>query len=266
MDFWGTVLVVYRRWYIALPVFLLSLFAAAAMYAAAPIRYFSSATILLTTPPTGGTEYADGNRPTATNPLLLYNDGLNLTGAMLIQAMRTTEFRSRIGAPMDGTSTLEVNNGTENPELLMNGPFVFLKVDSTTPKEAQELVRRAVSAARVELRQRQATLGTPASTYITFTEVVPPTAAQGGRGSGSRAAAAALGLGLITSVTLAFAAESALHTQKRLRARRSAAAGLPIEPQPRPVAVCTADYATGYAEPTKPHHHIPAAVPSGRDG
>lgn len=224
MDFWSTVLVLFRRWYVVLPAFLLTLGAAAAAYSSVPAQYLSQSAVLLTAPTTGSVAYADGYQPEAINPLLNLDNGLNLTGSLLIQAMRTAEFASRIGVPADGPTTFEVNNGSDNPELLQNGPFLFLSATSSSPDEAEGVVQRSVAAAREELQRRQEELDAPRSTYVTFTEIVPPTPAEAQRGDRLRPAAAALALGAIASLAATFAAES-LFMARRRRAIGTSSAG-----------------------------------------
>ena len=56
MDFWRTVLVLFRRWYITVPAFFATLGVAAAAYSAVPVQYESGSVLVLTTPLSGGTE------------------------------------------------------------------------------------------------------------------------------------------------------------------------------------------------------------------
>ena len=56
MDFWRTVLVLFRRWYITVPAFVATLGLAGAAYSAVPIQYESGSVLVLTTPLTGGTQ------------------------------------------------------------------------------------------------------------------------------------------------------------------------------------------------------------------
>ena len=92
MDFWRTVLVLFRRWYITVPAFFLTLFVAGAAASAVPVQYESGAVLVLTTPLTGGTETTNPDAPTAyTNPLLSFDQSLALTASIVIQQMNSTE-------------------------------------------------------------------------------------------------------------------------------------------------------------------------------
>ena len=214
MDFSATVRVVVRRWYVVLPVLLVALAGVAAMYRTAPVQFQSNAVLLLHSPTTGGTQYANGFQPDKTNPLLSSGRGIDLTGTVLIQAMQTASFTRLIAVPDDGSTTYSVNNGTENPELVTNGPFVFITVISGSPQEAQDLVRRAVAAAHGELLRRQAMLGAPPSTFVEMTEIIPASDPAPLRGGGLRAAAAALALGMLLALSSAFACESLVHARE----------------------------------------------------
>src|SRR5215211_3732921 len=71
VDFWQTVKVVFRRWYITFPAFLAALGVAGLVYGSVPTQYVSTSVLLLTTPTTGPTEDVDPKHPNAiTNPLL----------------------------------------------------------------------------------------------------------------------------------------------------------------------------------------------------
>ena len=220
MDFWKVVGVPVRRWYAVLPVLLIAVLTGAAAYLSGPPIYSSQATLVLTTPSTGGTQYADGYVPAPVNPLLMYDHGVALAGALLIQGMRTPEFEQRVGVSESTGTSLLISNGGESDYQLINGPFVQLVAHSSSPDDTQALVQRAVAAAREELARRQSDLGVPPSTYVTLTEVMPPTAPVGAGGSGKRAATVVLGLGGLVSVILAFVVESLLVVRRRPNGQR----------------------------------------------
>jgi hypothetical protein len=220
MDFWGTARVVARRWYVFVPTLVLAMLGAVAVYKTVPIQYESKAVILLGMPPTGATQYGNGYEPGTTNPLLNANNGLALTGSLLIEAMRTAEFGQKVGFPTDGSAAVTINNGTSNPELLTSGPFVFVTVDSASPERSRALVQRAVDQAGIELKARQATLNAPPVTFVTFNVIVPASEAVPQRGSRLRAAGSAGAFGVLLSLASVFAAESLF--QARARRRRDA--------------------------------------------
>lgn len=54
MDFWRTVMVLLRRWYITVPAFFATLFLAAAGASLVPLQYQSTSILVLTTPLSAG--------------------------------------------------------------------------------------------------------------------------------------------------------------------------------------------------------------------
>jgi hypothetical protein len=217
VDFWQTVQVVFRRWYITFPAFLGALGVAALVYGAVPTQYVSTSALLLTTPRTGPTEQIDAKHPNViSNPLLSFEQGLSLSASMLIQTLGTPETAASLGvSPKSGTS-YQVTNGSTNPELLQSGPFVFVEGTSMTPQEAQDIVRRVTALAAQQLAARQKELNAPPSTYITVTEVVPPTSPEPLNVKKLRAAGAAAALAVLAGLAAAFAFES-IATNYQLR-------------------------------------------------
>lgn len=223
MDFWGTIFLLFRRWYVALPGFMLSLGAAAAVYSSAPAYYVSNGVVVLTTPATGAS-LSDPSHPNPlTNPLLNFDNGLNYSATILIQSMSTPEVAQDLGVGPGGDTSLEVTNGSTNPELLEHGPFVFVQAKSLSPARARSVVAAAVQRTRVELRNRQVALHVPAPTYISLNEVVPPTTPVPQHGGKLRAAAAAVAFGGVGSLASTFAADSMIDAYRRRRAGRSTA-------------------------------------------
>jgi uncharacterized protein involved in exopolysaccharide biosynthesis len=216
MDFWLTVKVIFRRWYITLPAFLAALGVASMVYRSVPTQYVSISVLLLTAPRTGPTAELASEQPKAiTNPLLNFEQGLNLSASMLIQALRSPEMSASLGvSPGDGTS-YEVSNGSTNPELLESGPFVFIEGTSSSPQDAQDIVRRVSALATQELAEQQEEFKVPESTHITVHEVVSPTSAQAPKAKKLRAAGAAGALGVFASLAAGFAFESITTTRVR---------------------------------------------------
>lgn len=223
MDFWGTVLVVFRRWYITFPAFLLALAVSYGVYLRIPVMYESGAVLVLTVPTTGGSVPVDPQYPNPrTNPLLNYDGALNVTASILLQVLSAPETASELGAPPGGTTTYSVNNGSANPELLASGPFVIINAKSQSAQTAQSLVVNLVARAKVEMVERQLLLNAPPTTFVQVTEMVAPTAPQEQRGGKSRSAAAVLAIGLFVSLTAGFAAESMFGALRRRRLLKSA--------------------------------------------
>jgi hypothetical protein len=209
MDFWQTVMVLFRRWYITVPAFLAALGVAGLVYTSVPTQYVSTSVLVLTAPRTGPTEEIDAEHPNAiTNPLLNFEQGLSLSASILIQSLTTPDTAESLGLAPNGGTSYEVTNGSTNPELLESGPFVFIQGTSVTPQGAQDVVRKLSALASRDLAERQKKLNAPPSTYIAVNEVVPPTAPEVRQVRKLRAAGAAGALAVLAGLAAAFAYES----------------------------------------------------------
>jgi hypothetical protein len=223
MDFWGTVTVLFRRWYVSLAAFTVAVGAAGAIYTTIPTTYVSNAVLVLTTPITGGTLPTNPKHPNGlTNPLLNFDKGLNMSASIVVAALDAPEEAAKLGVTPAGDPIYEVNNGNPNPESLTESPFVFITGTSKSPIAARDMVVRVMAEARQILDDRQKALNTPPKTYITIDDMVPPTAPKAQKGRKSRSAAVALAIGLVASLCAAFAAESIAQAAAGRRAAKEA--------------------------------------------
>lgn len=179
MEFWKTIGGLIRRLYVALPVLMVAVAAAALASYLTPLQYQSTTFLVLTTPTSGGTLERDPSQPVGeTNPLLQFNESLRTTAEVLIHSVNTKDAHRRLGVTEDGPAKLVVDDGRTNPDLLgSDGPFIYIEVTSPSAREAGDIVRRADQRIRDELVARQEALGAPPSTFISLTYVVAPTPA-----------------------------------------------------------------------------------------
>lgn len=226
MDFWRTVVVLLRRWYIAIPAFFGALALAGLAYSAVPVTYQSSSILVLTTPLGGGTESPDAAMPNAlTNPLMNFDRSLSLTASIVIQQMNTAETATALGLFPGDPVTYIATNGSTNPELLESGPLIFIQGTGPSPQAAQDITSKASEKAVEILAQRQAELKAPRATQITVQEVVPTTAGQRLRSNAKRAAAAAGALAVLASLAAVYGFESFATSRRRQRMAREADLG-----------------------------------------
>ena len=203
MDFIKTLLVLLKRWYVALPVFVVAVGAAAGVYASVPVRYSSTGTVVLTAPTAGASSGGQSAQERGqTNPLLAFDSSLSITASIIIQGMGTPQVADQLGA--DKENTFEVSSGE------LGGPFIVVKTESPSAQRAQAMVQQVVDRVRAELDARQKTLKAPPSTFIKADEVVPASIPDKLLGGKMRAAGAALALGLFASLGSAFGIESVL--------------------------------------------------------
>jgi len=221
MDFWRTVGVLFRRWYITVPAFLATLVMAGVAYSLVPVQYESGSVLVLTTPLSGGTEATDAQHPNPlTNPMMNFDHSLALTASIVIQQMNSSETALSLGITPGGATSYRVTNGSTNPELLESGPFIFVQGDGPSPEAAQDITEKVSAMAAAVLAQRQTELNAPPSTHISVEVVVPPTVGQPLQDSPLRAAAAAGAIAGMASLAAVYGFESLMTHRRRRRAEK----------------------------------------------
>lgn len=217
MEFWTTIVGLLRRPVVMGSALVVAAGLALLAFVVTPPTYYSSTTMVLTTTEYGGTQVEDPTEPTAlTNPLLNFNGSLQTTSAILIQTLSTAPAREQLGA--DGPTTLIVNDGRTNPDLLgLSGPFLYLEGRSSSGAGALRVVEEAKKLMQEKLEGWQRDLHAPPKTYVSLVDVVAPTAplADNGRVIKFSMFGFMLGLGLCLGL---------FYISHQVRARRRAAA------------------------------------------
>jgi hypothetical protein len=209
MDFWKTMGVLLRRWYVSVPVFVLSLVLGAGVFVAVPTQYESTGTIVLTAPTSGGVTVLNPKDATGPgNPLLDFEGSLTITTQLLIQSLSSPTVQNQIAA-QGGAKTFQAGDGETG------GPFVVIIADATSRQTAEKTVSLALKYADSELNTRQQNLHAPASTFIGTQVVVAATPATTKLGGKVRGGGVALALGLVLSLAAAFAVESMKQNRRR---------------------------------------------------
>jgi len=175
MEFWVTIVGLLRRTRVIIPVLLVAMALGAVAYLGTPNTYTSHATMVLTPTEYGGTESQDPTKPNElTNPMLNFNESLKTSSAILIEAMNTKGVAEQLGAT--GATSMIINDGRTNPDLIgLNGPFLYVVGQSTSAAEAKRIVVDTVKLMQVKLREWQKSLNAPTKTYLSISDVVPPT-------------------------------------------------------------------------------------------
>lgn len=228
MGFWKRIGDLVRRLYVGPPLIMISIAAASVGSYLVPLQYQSSAFLVLTTPTSGGVLQTDPRVPHGeSNPLLLFNDGLRTTAAILIHSVNTPETMRGLGAAEDSPTTLVIDDGRSNPELLGSaGPFMYVEAEARTAQEAHTVVVNATERIRSELADRQVALGAPPSTFITVVEVVAPSIPEPVVAHKLEMAGVVLVATLLVGFGVAYLVDARLAVR---RARRSAAAPPAVE-------------------------------------
>ncbi|TMR92187.1 hypothetical protein [Nonomuraea basaltis] len=175
MEFWKAILGLLRRILIGPPLILLSILVGVVVYAMIPERYTADVSLVLATPVNGGTVSTDKAKQGLTNPFLSFNDALKTGASIVILSMNTQDVWTQLGAPKDGPTEITIDDGRTNPNVLdINGPYIYISVDSESPQQASAVLMAARERVATELFKWQKELGAPANTFITSTDIVPP--------------------------------------------------------------------------------------------
>ncbi|MFI6741923.1 hypothetical protein ACIBI9_54215 [Nonomuraea sp. NPDC050451] len=145
------------------------------VYAVIPAHYTTDVSLVLATPVNGGTVPSDKTKQGLTNPFLSFNDALKTGASIVILSMNTQDVWTQLGAPKDGPTEITIDDGRSNPNVLdINGPYIYIRVDSESPRQATAVLMAARERVATELFKWQKALGAPANTFITSTDIVPP--------------------------------------------------------------------------------------------
>ena len=247
MDFWQTLRVLLRRWYVAVPVLLATLGVAGATFLSVPTQYESSGTAVLIMPPAGPSVSNDPSKPVGTvNPLLAFDGSLEVSAKLETATLSDPAVLEQLAA-QGGTAEIEAGDGG------LNGPFILVIATSPSPATSQRTVQLAFAHIQSELTERQDRLGSPKSTYINVESVVSATPGEAKIGGKVRAAGAALALGLIVSLWSAFVIESIMQRRRG----GSNIMGIPQAPLPPVLPMPEARVEDFAPAPTAPTAHFP---------
>jgi hypothetical protein len=216
VDFWKTIGVLLRRWYVAVPVFFFALVIGGGVFLKVPTQYVSTGTMVLTAPTAGATTAVDPAHATGPgNPLLDFEGSLTITTQLLIQSMSSPSVAQQI-AQQGGVDTYQAGDGNTG------GPFVVIVATANSPQEAELTVSLALKYAQNELDARQKNLNAPPSTYIGTQSVVSPTQATTKISNKVKDGGIALVVGLILSLATAYGVDSWMAGRRRKRAAQDA--------------------------------------------
>ncbi|MFE3779774.1 hypothetical protein ACFXPA_16620 [Amycolatopsis sp. NPDC059090] len=229
-----TIRILLKRWYIALPVFAVSLGLAVAVFLSVSPQYESTGTIVLTAPSSGARVSVGGSQPTERiNPLLAFDGSLTTSAQIVIETLKDPatqkQFETVDGAP----AAYEAGNGQ------LAGPFIVIVATAASPESAKKAAASVLDLARKELAARQQALQAPESTYIRADSVVNPDLGKVKIGGKVRYAAVALVLGLVAGLTAAYGYESyknyrKVHPGKEKEKKADKPADKPT-PAPKPI-------------------------------
>lgn len=202
MDFWKTIGVLLRRWYVSVPVLVVSLVLGGGVFLKTPTQYEATGTMVLTAPTAGSNVAIDPSKATGPgNPLLDFEGSLTITTQLLIQSLSSPAVQQQI-ATEGGASTFQAGDGETG------GPFVVIIADGKSPAQAELTVNLALKYAQNELDARQKNLNAPPSTFIGTQSVVSPTTATTKISGKLKTGGIALVGGIVLSLAVAYGIES----------------------------------------------------------
>jgi hypothetical protein len=222
MDLWTALQVLARRWYVFVPLLLLTgLLGYVVTNSMAPVYEVQSSVVLLgpDSPDKGGV---------ASNPYLNFDGSLETTAQVLASTLASDAYVKQLhdqGASGDFVVSTP------------GGPIVSVVADGVSGDEAVKTAKVVIAGLRSELESRQLAVGAPAKALIRAETVVPPTSASYKIGSRVRVLAALGVVGVAGSVFLTFAFESLARSRRRHReAQRGDQRGADVPAQPGPAA------------------------------
>jgi hypothetical protein len=260
MDFWGTVRVLRRRWYIALPAVLLTGILALYVYVTVPTRYESSGVLVLTSPAAGG-RYTANTKPedvVKVNPLLQFDGSLTTTAQILTQILGDPKTAEEL-AGEGSTAVYTANTGP------VGGPLLFVTTEADSPEAAEGLVGKVLEKTVAELAAQQKALSAPEQTFITAQILVKPTTASAKIGGKVRYVGAATVVLLLLTLASTFAADSIMTRAKRRKEGKDGKDPAPSEKDTTPAPVPPVrphPQSNGNGGPPQPQRPAPQGVPN----
>lgn len=241
MDFWDVTKLIFRRWYVAVPLLLIS--AAATVYTATVVKPdYSLTSYLVLLPPTETAAPANGQAtPTAAQNNPWIQLGLSSLGQAAVYATQDQTFLDELAA-QGHSPNFSIAVGYPNPG-------VTVEVVAGSPQQAQESTELILERYRENVRSLQTSRGVADRDMINITQLDKGVNLKQTGGKVKRAILAVAGLGLLLSagVTIGVDAELRRRGRKSLARRLAMAADAPVSPPPAggPVPAGSAGVAPG---------------------
>lgn len=221
MDFWSSVKVLAKRWYIVAAGLALTLAAALGVNFLISPSYTATGSVVLSVPPNLP------ERAESLNPYLAYGN-LEVAAKVVASAMNQPSVvreQKRKGA--SGSFVVDLD-----PE--RSSPIITVDSRAATATAAIRTVEVVTAGVQQQLADRQKGLGAPQNTWITASTVVVPEEANRAIGSRLRAISAVMVLGSIATLSLAFAVEGWSQGKEREAASSLRYRATPPPPPPPP--------------------------------
>jgi hypothetical protein len=214
MDLWEALRVLARRWFVVVPLLILTGFAAVNLYSASQPEYSVNGSMLLRGPSVSQDEDS-GLR----NPYLDYGN-MAVPARVVTDIMLTPSVYHEL--TRDTGTTFEIGLDTTT-----SAPLVMLTVNGPSPEAVVTAAQAIVDYFGATLQQRQLDAGAPEQTLITTEVVAPPVDVLQENASRVRMLVGVAGVGVLFSVGMAFLVEAIVRVRARGKGktRRPAKAG-----------------------------------------
>jgi hypothetical protein len=195
---------VIAQWFTMISGLLVTLAAAALVFALVPPSYTSSGTVMVM-PPARPT-----NKPT--NPLLALDSNLDTVTLILIQFLSSPVLPFRVGL-VDGQDAVTIKQGGIGSA--NTGPFISITAQSPDAVRSPAIVSWIIALARQDLADQQRALKVPVRKAVTLNSVVDPTPAKPVWFAPVSATGGTLLLGLMLAAAVSWNLERAATRRKR---------------------------------------------------
>jgi hypothetical protein len=210
VDFFDTLVLLCRRWYVVVPMLVLTVVATFFAYSSSASTYSATSSVLLAVPPTPLTPTSVNGTvitPCSQNPYCS-SDQLQSLGNVVSLAMND---------PVRAASVLRGNASSSYKVILSpddRSPILDVSATAHSSAGASAALKAVLGAVRDELRQRQSDVGVKPANFIAAQAVVttPPKVQSGGK---IRSALVTLGIGLALTLMTAFLVDALLSSRRR---------------------------------------------------
>ncbi|MFZ4516484.1 MAG: hypothetical protein ACOYN3_09270 [Acidimicrobiia bacterium] len=217
MDFWDSLAVLSRRWWIVVLGIVVTVAVALIVFGAISPTYRADGTVVFYAP--GKLQLADPNAaPQRANPFLGFDGSVTVTSEITARAATAPNVMQTVTGVSPGSSF------TAEPDISARGPILQLSASAPTRVAAVDTLGRGIATMNQTLNDQQQAVGASQDTWVRMAVLRSDKAATPVSGSRWRAALGIVLVGIGCTLMAAFGVDALA----RARARRR-------EPRPSPV-------------------------------
>ncbi len=200
MEFWTSVRVIVRRWYLVVPCLLLTLVLGGYLVHTAKPAYKATGSVLLSGSGRAARPATTPSTVAAVNP---YANMDQSQLAYLVSQAASSSIISDQMATAGATSTFSVVS-------MPNEPAMTVSTTAETPESALRSYRTLITLLNAELGRRQLAVGAPSNTFVGVQNWTIPTAATPQNAAKVKALILVVGVGLLLTLGLTFLVDALL--------------------------------------------------------